>query len=177
MFICQYDANAPGNPVTDITTLFNQYAAQNIHTTVAAAWGARFQIPFSRLSSAPQNYTMLADSSSKHCNANEFVISSPLMGCPMVMSYDAVWQNAYVCHASGGLSGDMPDVLKGRACSLVLLTTPVLSSGGNMVDDVYTGIINDLLGMGYGTENICLIDGMALGSMVWMSGSGDFAAA
>ncbi|MBD5511910.1 MAG: hypothetical protein HDR08_11780 [Lachnospiraceae bacterium] len=55
--------------------------------------------------------------------------------------------------------------------------TPILSSEGDAVDDVYTDIVTALLGMGYGTNDICLIDGMKLASMVWMSGSGDFTVA
>lgn len=74
----------------------------------------RFPIPFSRLTVTPQSYKMLADRESQSCVASQFVISSPLVGCPMVMSYDAENQDAYVCHAFGGLSEDMSDVLRGR---------------------------------------------------------------
>lgn len=175
MFICQFNGEEEGKSITNITTLFDQYRERNIHATVDAAWRNRFPIPFSRLTFTPQSYTMLADSKSQSCDAGQFVISSPLMGCPMVMSYDAENPDAYVCHASGGLSEDMSDVLRGRENNRILLMTPILSSEGDAVDGVYTDIVTTLLGMGYGTNNICLIDGMKLTSMVWMSGSGDFA--
>ncbi len=180
MFICQFNGEAEGESITNITTLFDQYRERNIHATVAAAWRDRFPIPFSRLTVTPQSYTMLADRKSQSCVASQFVISSPLVGCPMVMSYDTENQHAYVCHASGGLSEDMSDVLRGRENkknNRILLMTPILSSEGDVVDGVYTDIVTALLGMGYGTNDICLIDGMKLASMVWMSGSGDFAVA
>lgn len=176
MFICQYDANAPGNPVTDITTLFNQYAAQNIHTTVAAAWGARFDIPIPNGAGVNLGaVTMLPDSTDAECQAGTCATAiAGLVSCALIMAFESNNAGAYVCHASGGLSQIMKEKLADRVGNQILLITPTLSTGGAAVDPMYDGIVTTLLLQGHAPADICLMDGKGLLSNAIMGGNGNF---
>lgn len=176
MFICQYDANASGNPVTDITTLFNQYAAQNIHTTVAAAWGARFDIPIP--DGAGVNLgtvTMLPDSTDVNCPVGTCATAiAGLVSCALIMAFESNNAGAYVCHASGGLSQIMKEKLADRVGNQILLITPTLSTGGAAVDPMYDGIVTTLLQQGHDSGDICLIDGKGALRNAIMAGNGNY---
>lgn len=176
MFICQYDANAPGGAVNNIDILFQTYAVQNIHTTVAAAWGARFDIPIPNgVGINLGAMTMLPDSTDAECPAGTCATAiAGLVSCALIMAFDSNNADAYVCHASGGLSPQMENTLAGRLGNRILLITPLLSPGGTAVDSMYDGIVTTLLLQGHAPADICLVDGKGLLSNAIMGGNGGY---
>lgn len=176
MFICQYDKTVVGNPITNIEDLFNHYAAQNVHNTAAAAWGARFDIPVPDGAGVnPGTVTMLPDSTDAYCQAGTCATAiAGLVSCALIMAFDPDNEDAYVCHASGGLSLDMESKLADRVGNKILLITPTLSPNGAAVDPMYDGIVTALLQKGHAAADICLMDGKGLLSNVFMCGNGNF---
>lgn len=172
MFICQYDANAPGVPVNNIDILFQIYAVQNIHTTVAAAWGARFDIPIPAGGNM-RNGVILGDDKDEVLTGDQYAMATILNSCGMLMAYNAV--DTYVCHISSWGQDSMKQALAGRLGNRLLLITPSLCvPGENTVDDFWCEVVNNLMLQGHNPKDICLIDGKRLLQNAYMCANGSF---